>query len=216
MSRRKTERTEATDPLAELLAPVLDDTEAAAGGEEAALLALAGEEDAQRGGADASADAPTAEGQPEAEGVGGSGTARRRRRGRPPNPPAPERLTKAELVRRYERLAADHARLDGELQAERARGATEAIGRLAAALATAGKLATNLVAHRRGAHWRLTEEEAESLGQAWAVCLAPYADQLADWMPWGIAIGLTYQVVDRRLQQDKMALAEPAEVQHVQ
>lgn len=99
-----------------------------------------------------------------------------------------------------ERSLADVRAKLAEVEARNNTGAIEA---LAEALKLGAHMATDYLAATRGKHWDLTEQEAQSLGNAWAVCLAPYASTVGQGVPWVMAIGVTWSIVGVRLAQDR-------------
>lgn len=91
-----------------------------------------------------------------------------------------------------------------ELEAAKDAEAGKAI---AGMLAKTFDLGAKLLARKRGDHWRISEEEAATLGEAWAAPLTPYLAQLAEYSPWIVAAMATVNVVAPRL----IAEAEIAE-----
>jgi hypothetical protein len=91
-----------------------------------------------------------------------------------------------------------------ELEAAKDAEAGKAI---AGMLAKTFDLGAKLLARKRGDHWRISEEEADALGEAWAAPLTPYLAQLAEYSPWIVAAMATVNVVAPRL----IAEAEIAE-----
>jgi hypothetical protein len=130
-----------------------------------------------------------------------------RKRGRPrssttaaPAKPAPAKK-KAEL-------AEEVARLESELQAERARRNDGHLTELAQSIEMASYLLFGMAAEARGPHWAMPEPEAKQLGQAGAVALAPYADKMAKQLPWAVFIGVFAKAIYSRVQIDKALVAQ--------
>lgn len=67
----------------------------------------------------------------------------------------------------------------------------ELVAPLALTFATLGTLA----AAAYGEHWKLSDDEATTLGNAWAPIAARYADRVGDAMPWGLALLTTAGVL---------------------
>lgn len=91
----------------------------------------------------------------------------------------------------------------------------EALGGL---LATGFGVAFEIIAQRRGAHWKLSREEAMRLGKAWGEPLAPFLAKHSAYVPWAVALLATSGIVMPRLTADsekqaadKLAGAENAE-----
>lgn len=80
---------------------------------------------------------------------------------------------------------------------------SEDVGRLAVALGAGFAVAGSIMAAARGAHWQLTPEEQETLGQVWAPALAPYMGGAGRYMPFVLATLTTVGVFLPRVQQDR-------------
>lgn len=81
---------------------------------------------------------------------------------------------------------------------------------LAGLLTTGFGVLFEIVASRRGEHWRLTRPEAERLGMAWGEPLAPLLARHSQYVPWAVALLATSGVLMPRLavDADKLANAE--------
>lgn len=104
-----------------------------------------------------------------------------------------------------EALAAARAERDaarGEVSKLAAKNHEDAVNQLAMSIAVAGDLACTFMASRRGSHWKLAEDESKTFGNAWATCLAPYAETLAKAVPWVIAVGVTAGLFKTRIDID--------------
>lgn len=99
-------------------------------------------------------------------------------------------------------------------QAPEALGATqpspEDVQALGKALAMGFTMAGRLVAHKRGPHWLVSQEEAGTMGDAWAVALAPYMGIMAKYTPLLTALVVTVGVVGPRLETDATLAEERA------
>jgi len=87
----------------------------------------------------------------------------------------------------------------------------EDLQRCALALAQTFTIGSKILAKRRGPHWELTEEEGQTLGEAWTAALAPYLPKIAGAVPWATALIVTAMMVIPRIEQDR-ALADPEAV----
>lgn len=101
--------------------------------------------------------------------------------------------------------------LQKELDAAKARlvvleaqGNTKAISDLGATVAVALQIAGRFMAAKRGPHWVFDKDESANLGEAWANCMAPYAEQIKAGVPWALAIALTWKAMEPRLEADKL------------
>jgi len=63
-----------------------------------------------------------------------------------------------------------------------------------------------IIASRRGEHWRLTKDEAGRLGSAWTEPLAPLLAKHSQYVPWAVALLATSAVLMPRLQADSSKL----------
>ena len=70
------------------------------------------------------------------------------------------------------------------------------------ALGLALDLTGQLIAHRRGPHWKFSPPERQMFGAAWAEALAPWAGSLGKWLPLATALTVTAGLVAIRVQQD--------------
>lgn len=77
---------------------------------------------------------------------------------------------------------------------------------LAGLLTTGFGVCFEIVASRRGDHWRLTKDEAGRLGAAWSEPLAPLLAENSKYVPWAIALLATAGVLTPRLQADTSRL----------
>jgi hypothetical protein len=77
---------------------------------------------------------------------------------------------------------------------------------LAGLLTTGFGVCFEIVASRRGDHWRLTKDEAGRLGAAWSEPLAPLLAENSKYVPWAIALLATAGVLTPRLQADSSKL----------
>lgn len=146
-----------------------------------------------------------------------SGTAKRGR-GRPAGSRAKPRAASsavAELpktkqgLREYaEQLQRERDEARAAAEARKADVDADAINRLAMSLAAGGQMVGEFMAGRRGPHWRLTKSESDTMGAAWATCLAPYADSLSESLPWVVALGVTFTIFKQRVDIDRAAVAE--------
>jgi hypothetical protein len=86
----------------------------------------------------------------------------------------------------------------------------ELVAPLALTFATLGTLA----AAAYGEHWKLTDDEATTLGTAWAPLAARYADRAGAAMPWGLALLTTAGILapkwKRHADAGRLAGAESA------
>lgn len=84
------------------------------------------------------------------------------------------------------------------------------------ALAGTFGVVSNLGARLRGEHWRLSSDEAAKLADVWAPVLTPHLGTLAQYLPLGVAIATTAEVVWPRIEADmrraKVGAAEPLPV----
>lgn len=105
-----------------------------------------------------------------------------------------------------------HRRTKAELEAERkklappdaAQAATDAedLKRATVALSISFKAIGALLASKRGEHWRLKDEECDTVGAAWATVLAPYLPRVGAAMPIVSAAVITWTVVQPRIEED--------------
>lgn len=77
---------------------------------------------------------------------------------------------------------------------------------LAGLLTTGFGVCFEIVASRRGEHWRLTKDEAGRLGAAWTEPLAPLLAKHSQYVPWAVALLATSAVLMPRLQADSSKL----------
>ncbi len=77
---------------------------------------------------------------------------------------------------------------------------------LAGLLTTGFGVCFEIVAARRGEHWRLTKDEAGRLGAAWTEPLAPFLAKHSQYVPWAVALLATSAVLMPRLQADSSKL----------
>lgn len=120
------------------------------------------------------------------------------------------RMTKAEAIAELERSKSALADLQSRMQTLEARTNTQAIDDLGATFALALSIGSRFVAAQRGPHWVFKDDESKNVGDAWAVVAAPYASRLKTFVPWALAIGVTWKALEPRLEQDKVLAAESA------
>lgn len=77
------------------------------------------------------------------------------------------------------------------------------------ALALTFKIASEVVAKKRGDHWKLDPKEADSLGEVWTAALAPYLPKIGAAVPWATALVVTGVLVMPRLERDRELANEP-------
>lgn len=87
----------------------------------------------------------------------------------------------------------------------------EDLARTAAAFAVTFRAISGGIAKRRGPHWTLTDEETQTLGDAWAAAVAPYLHKVGPAVPWVSAAVITFTVFQPRIEADRKAaeLAAP-------
>ena len=73
---------------------------------------------------------------------------------------------------------------------------------IADALTVGFGVTSEIIASRRGPHWKLTKDEAQRLGTVWAEPLAPILASNSKYVPWAIAALATVGVVTPRIQED--------------
>lgn len=122
-----------------------------------------------------------------------------------PGQPLPLALTGAEKKKR-------HRRTKAELEAARKKEQggdvppagpdPEDMKRATAALAISFRAVGALLASKRGEHWRLKDEECDTIGAAWATVLAPYLPRVGAAMPLVSAAVITWTVVQPRIEED--------------
>lgn len=104
-----------------------------------------------------------------------------------------------------------HRRTKAELEAARKKDAGEAtpedtlaqqIKEASAALSTTFQVVGAIVAGKRGEHWQIEKKEADRLGDAWAVVLAPYLPKVGQALPVVGALVVTWGVVQPRIEED--------------
>lgn len=100
-------------------------------------------------------------------------------------------------------LAAAHARI-AELEAQQSTAVREALTQGFAQLARIG---FGFMAQRKGAHWRLTAEEAAELGQAATTCALPYIGYVAPALPFIALAGAVYTTCAPRMEMDDLIAA---------
>jgi hypothetical protein len=76
---------------------------------------------------------------------------------------------------------------------------------LAPALGATFGTVFSMLARRKGAHWKLTDDERAILAEHWAICLAPYMAQAGPYVPWAAAVIVTWSVVEGRVEKDQAA-----------
>ena len=79
----------------------------------------------------------------------------------------------------------------------------EAVSALGKALGLGFDTAGRILGQMRGAHWQLSQAETDTLGNAWAVALAPYLGQAGPYMPVLAAVLVTVGVAAPRVIQDR-------------
>lgn len=77
------------------------------------------------------------------------------------------------------------------------------IADLSKALGLGFQMGGKIAAAMRGDHWLVSDQEAEALGDAWAVALAPYMGKLAPYMPMVFAGVTTIGVFAPKVQTDR-------------
>lgn len=103
---------------------------------------------------------------------------------------------KADLLKELDKVKS-------ELSALKARSDTQAISELGAVVSMGVVVMGDFVAASRGSHWTIPKSEADPLGNAWAVVVAPYADRLAKYLPTAIALALSWRTLQPRLAEDR-------------
>lgn len=193
------------DAVADLISTATDETDSGAveSSDDAAVDALDAARSEPEPAAEAQAEKPK-RGRP-----AGSGT----KREKPQTDVAEIPKTKKGLQDYAAKLKAERDAARAAAEAKKAEIDTEAVSRLAAALAAGGQMVGHFMAKRRGGHWKLGAEESEALGASWAICLAPYADTIGSTLPWLVAIGVTYNIFAGRVAIDQAAEAEAAEAE---
>lgn len=120
----------------------------------------------------------------------------------------PKRMTKAQALEEVARLQLKLKDYESRLKVLEARTDGDAINNLGATFALAIQVAGQFTAAKRGKHWLFPPDEAKTLGEAYAIVAAPYAEQLKQAVPWAMAIGLTWQSLSTRLEQDKLLMPQ--------
>lgn len=191
---------EKADAVADLISTATDETDSGAveSSDDAAVDAL----DAARNEPEAAAETQTEK--PKRGRPAGSQT----RKEKPQTDVAEIPKTKKGLQDYAAKLKAERDAARAAAEAKKTEIDTEAVSRLAAALAAGGQMVGHFMASRKGPHWKLQPNESEALGMAWATCLAPYADTIGATLPWVIAVGVTYNVFAGRVAIDQAAEAE--------
>jgi len=77
---------------------------------------------------------------------------------------------------------------------------------LAGLLTTGFGVFFEIIASRRGDHWRLTKDEAARLGNSWAEPSAPFLAKHSQYVPWAVALLATSSILLPRLQADSAKL----------
>jgi hypothetical protein len=77
---------------------------------------------------------------------------------------------------------------------------------LAGLLTTGFGVCFEIIAARRGEHWRLTKDEAGRLGAAWTEPLAPLLAKHSQYVPWAVALLASSAILMPRLQADSSKL----------
>jgi len=111
----------------------------------------------------------------------------------------PKRRTKAELEAEVSRLQAEIERK----QAEAAASAPDLIRAMVNPLMLTFRAAGNIMASWKGEHWKLPDDEAKLLGEAWAPCVGPVLSKHPEAVLWASAIAVTYSVAYPRIQMDR-------------
>lgn len=118
------------------------------------------------------------------------------------DPPATRKgghkATKAELVDEVARLRSQLSAVAGEEDPEQ----LQRVGLLRGALAMTFSALGQVIAARRGPHWKFSPDETEQLGNAWAPVVAPYVGAVGTYLPWLSAAAVTYAVVEKRVAID--------------
>jgi len=135
--------------------------------------------------------------------------------GAPLEPPPPPPATENELPPRRRRTKKDAEKQQAqtaEVQTPATTISDEDKQALAGLLTTGFGVGFEIIASRRGDHWRLTKEEATRLGVTWSEPLAPFLARYGASIPWAVALLATSGILLPRLQQDadKLENAENA------
>lgn len=129
----------------------------------------------------------------------------------------PRAGSRAEMLARMAELEKTIAELRAENAAMKARENGEAVQELGGLIAMALTVSSQFIAERRGPHWLFDNDtESKPIGDAWAFALAPYADQIKQYAPWAMALGVTWMVVKPKLDEDKRLMLERAEREKAQ
>lgn len=134
-----------------------------------------------------------------------------KKRGRPPGPQAPRKRDRS-----GEKAKATKADVERENRELRARlGVTSPeVGTVApaepvdpasaiVALSALFSVVFGLLAEERGEHWRLKDDERDTLGQHFGTALAPYLPSLGAALPWLLGGTSLLAVLRSRLAEDK-------------
>lgn len=125
--------------------------------------------------------------------------------------PAKRARTKAELQQLVEELQRQNVALQGRVASLDSRTNNQAVKELGGVIAFAVQLGGRFMAAKKGEHWLFDKGEATDLGEAWAVVAAPYAEVLKEYLPWGIALKLTWDSLQPRMEKDKTLAPQPEE-----
>ncbi len=79
----------------------------------------------------------------------------------------------------------------------------EAEAQLRPALAGTFDAVFRMAASARGDFWQLDEGERDQLAAAWAPVLVPHMGGTAEYLPWVVAAGVTYAVVEPRVRKEQ-------------
>jgi hypothetical protein len=119
--------------------------------------------------------------------------------------------SRAELLDRIERLEREKEELRLKAEAVGTVNNEENIKELGGLIAMTLTIGSQFLAEKRGVHWLFDDKtESQPIGQAWAVALAPYSEQIAKYAPWAMALGVTWMVVKPKLDEDRRLLLEKA------
>lgn len=131
-----------------------------------------------------------------------------------PGQPVPLAVSPEEKKKRVRRtkaeLAAARAKEAGELVPPTDGPSPEDMKRATDALAMTFAAVGAILADRRGEHWRMKDEECQTLAGPWAAVLAPYLPRVGAAMPLVSALVITWTVVQPRITEDRRQAARRA------
>jgi hypothetical protein len=126
-----------------------------------------------------------------------------RRRGRPPGSGTRSTGQGKSTRKSKAEVESELASVKAELEAERARNNAQAVGELAQQVEMCVFLVFGAFASKRGPHWSMTPKEAENIGKTGAMALAPHADTLRKYSPWGMFAATLGGAFFTRIQEDR-------------